>query len=763
MRFSKVQRRYLVLIIAGFVFLAITYALATPPLEASDEYKHYPVVQYIRTHGRQPVLDPVDPGKWLQEAAQPPLYYFIMAGLTVGIDSSDLVDLHQINPHAFIGDPNQYGNKNLIIHEPEREQFPWHGSVLAIYLVRFATILIGVGTILLVARLGSLLFSPQTGLLAAALTAFNPMFLFVSAAVNNDGLAILLGTLGLYMLVKLWRDEPDPIRRWYRYASLGLILGLGILTKLSLSGLLPLTALALALLTWRRRKWEYFILGGLIVLLTSLIFAAPWFIRNMRLYGDPSALNVFMEVQTKRLDPIVFQDWIGEFGTLYRSFWGLFGGVNIPAPEIYYLIYNLLAIAGIAGFIYWMWRRYGNRGTPGKTSDGLASNEQESETSTKGLWLLFAWAAIVFVLLVRWNLYSQAFQGRLLFPALGALNVLWSAGLQALLPRRFRPRVVWILSGVLFIMAALLPWTVIRPVYAIPEPVSNVPEEALFGPISFRTDGDEILLVGVEVAADQTVTPGGNPVEVVLYWQATGFVDQNYLSAVHLLGRGNNSVGFVNRYPANGMVPSSEWRPGEIWRDVYHVTPGSDAVSPSRLRFKAGLFDNETKRDLDAFGPGGEPIDLLIVGEARLASDDDMGTLPESILDVAFADSLTLLGYDLETGDVVAGDTIPLALHWQASGSPSKEYTVFVHLLDDSGEQIAGADGPPVNGDYPTNLWRAGEIIIDEHSMHLPAELPFGTYQISVGLYDPTSLARVSRLDGAGDAVTWRLILGGDG
>ena len=349
MGFRKTQRSWLVLIILGYITLGVTYALATPPLEASDEYKHYPFVQYVQTQHALPVLDPDDPGLWLQEAAQPPLYYLLMAALTAPIDTSDLPALHHQNPHAFIGNPGQVTNKNLIIHHPAREAFPWQGAVLAVYLIRLASIGLGVGTVLLAARLGSTLFNPQVGLLAAALTAFNPMFLFVSAAVNNDSLAILLGHLGLYLLVRLWQDAPDPRACWQRYAALGAVLGLGILTKLSLGGLLGLTVLALTWLAWRRRERRLLFGGGAIVVAAALAIPVWWFARNLRVYGNLTGLDAFIAVQGTRQVPITWTDWVGEFGTFYRSYWGLFGGVNVAAPEPFYFVCNLAALVGAAG------------------------------------------------------------------------------------------------------------------------------------------------------------------------------------------------------------------------------------------------------------------------------------------------------------------------------------------------------------------------------------------------------------------------------
>ena len=79
---------------------------------------------------------------------------------------------------------------------------------------------------------------------------------------------------------------------------------------------------------------------------------------------------------------------------------------------------------------------------------------------------------------------------------------------------------------------------------------------------------------------------------------------------------------------------------------------------------------------------------------------------------------------------------------------------MFVHLLNQDGQQVAGADGPPAAGDYPTPMWRIGDQVDDQHIITLPGDLAPGSYQIAVGLYDPTTGARVARLDGAGDSVS---------
>ena len=735
----KKERTLLVIITLVYVVLGVTYALATPPLEASDEYKHYPVVQHIETEHALPVLDPENPGLWLQEAAQPPLYYSIMALLTSWINTSDLANVHQVNPHAFIGNPDQVANKNLIIHEVDRETYPWGGTILAVFIIRLASIALGVGTIVTTARLGYTLAGPKVGLLAAALTAFNPMFLFVSAAVNNDSLAIFLGSQGLYLLVRLWQDVPDPRFQWRRYLELGLVLGLGILTKLSLAGLLALTGVALAWLAWQRGEWRLFFVGGVVTAGVALVIPSWWFARNLQLYQDPLGLDVFFTVQGTRESPISWSDWTSEFGSFYRSFWGLFGGVNVAAPDLYYWICNLAAVVGAAGLVTWL--------------------RKSHSPKQRGLWLLPAWALIVFVLLLRWNTIYIAFQGRLIFPALSATSVLWAMGTLAWSRNRESPFLALVLSAWMLGAAITLPWSTIRPAYAYPEPLTTVPEPAQFGPITFKADDGEIQLVGVAMQTGQSVIPAGEPVKVTLYWQATDPVRKDYVSSVHLLGRDYASVGQINRYPGSGMMPTSRWQVGQIWRDEYHIYVDRDAMAPTRLNVSVGLYDAQKSSSLLPAGPDGAPMVLVIVGEARLGREKGEAPEPSTALGIALADGITLEGYSLEPQPAVAGDTLTLGLFWEASAQPQHNYTVFVHLLGRDDSQIAVADGPPAGGDYPTSLWQTGDQVEDLHVIHLPPDLPSGGYIIELGLYVPATDLRAVRLDNGDNSISLPVIV----
>ena len=193
-----IQRAALPVLLAGFVLLGGLYAVVTPLFEVSDELWHYPLVKTLADGQGLPVQSSANPGPWRQEGSQPPLYYALMAVATRWIDTSDMNEVRWINPHADNGVITPDGNNNIIIHT-YREAWPWHGTVLAVRLIRLVSVLMGAGTVYVTDRLALEVMPGRraVALAAAGFTAFTPMFVFISASVNNDNLAILLSAAAL--------------------------------------------------------------------------------------------------------------------------------------------------------------------------------------------------------------------------------------------------------------------------------------------------------------------------------------------------------------------------------------------------------------------------------------------------------------------------------------------------------------------------------------------------------------------------------------
>ncbi len=84
---------------------------------------------------------------------------------------------------------------------------------------------------------------------------------------------------------------------------------------------------------------------------------------------------------------------------------------------------------------------------------------------------------------------------------------------------------------------------------------------------------------------------------------------------------------------------------------------------------------------------------------------------------------------------------VSLALNWQATAPVPANYVLALRLRDQTGAELAALDAQPTGGIYPTNVWRAGEIVPDHYRFDLPLGLPPGDYPLTLTLYDAASLA----------------------
>jgi 4-amino-4-deoxy-L-arabinose transferase-like glycosyltransferase len=499
----------LALIVALYVIVGVIYSLATPVLEASDEFKHYPYVQYVQIHHDLPVLDPPTcletPSKcpWLQDGGQPPTYYILLAAATSWIDTSDLSGLRRVNWHAFIGNPGQVCNKNLIIHRPEQEAYPWDGAVLAVHLCRLITVVIGAGSVLLTYLAVRELFPdrPALTLGATALTAFNPMFIFVNASVNNDAMTTFVGCLNLLMFLRLARDGLQERLPLWRYGLVGLTMGLFLLTKLSALTALMLLPIVLAWISYRRWSWRPLVVGLTVIIAVAALMSGWWFARNWRLYGDPTGLNAFIEIQGRRGGFPSLQDWIEEFVTFRWTYWGLFGAVNVMAPTWVYRLFDVLSLAGLIGFGIWVVRsgELGRLLQVLRTKASLRSLGTCKASSRPPLWWIPAvWGAILFVSVLRWTWIFYSFQGRFMFPNIGGISALLMVGLHQWVPAKHRPALSLGVGLTVLVIAAMLPFTSILPAYAHPEALtlSDVPDSARTEPVRV---GEVARVVGWEL------------------------------------------------------------------------------------------------------------------------------------------------------------------------------------------------------------------------------------------------------------------------
>jgi hypothetical protein len=233
----------------------------------------------------------------------------------------------------------------------------------------------------------------------------------------------------------------------------------------------------------------------------------------------------------------------------------------------------------------------------------------------------------------------------------------------------------------------------------------------------------------------------GQTVTLTLYWQPQSEIERDYTSYVHLVDEAGQSVAQSDHRLGGDYYPTSLWRPGEVLRDR-HVLSIPAGTVPGTYRLVAGMY---LYPSLEPLG-GGADVGLLAVKDAASIQTALPGNVQHPT-EVGFGDRIMLLGYDQELS---AGE-LKLTLYWQAEQPLNPNWTVFVHLVDDTGTLKSQQDGQPRDGHYPTSVWDQGEVVDDRHLLPLPDGLPDGTYRVVVGLYSPESGERLPTLDDDGN------------
>ncbi|NDJ54603.1 MAG: glycosyltransferase family 39 protein, partial [Chloroflexi bacterium] len=491
----------LILVLVGlFVLIAGTYSITTPLFEMSDELWHYPMVKTLADGNGLPIQDPENVGPWRQQGSQPPLYYAIGAGLTFWIDTSDMPDVRRENPHVDNGLITEDGNINLIVHNQEREQWPWHGTVLAVHVVRFFSILCAAVTVFMTYQIGREVFPEQRwlSLSAAAVVAFTPMFVFISAAVNNDNLAVMLATISLWIMLRIARtaDERAPTLRLA--IVLGFVLGLATLSKASTFGYIGLAGVTMAYAALRRKRWQTFFIEGPIIIAIIAALSGWWFWRNWTLYGDPLGLNVFVAILGERArDASLAQLW-GERFSFLASYWGLFGGVNVPMWDWVYRVFNWLVPLSMIGGVAWLGLE-------------IKRTADEGQPFDPARWFplaltLLAILAVIAPLAGSWARNTWSSQGRLVFASIASISMWFVIGLTGWLPQRSGEVARAALVGGLAVLTILAPFAFIGPAY---QPPGQIEPGSAGEAITFMPADQAAMRLGSAHVLEQGVRPGG--------------------------------------------------------------------------------------------------------------------------------------------------------------------------------------------------------------------------------------------------------------
>ncbi len=149
----------------------------------------------------------------------------------------------------------------------------------------------------------------------------------------------------------------------------------------------------------------------------------------------------------------------------------------------------------------------------------------------------------------------------------------------------------------------------------------------------------------------------------------------------------------------------------------------------------------------------------ILVGPTIIASEADLPgdeVQPENPLAVRLGSHLEMVGFD---SVVVEEDAILLDLYWRALAKLERDYTVFIHLINEQGELAAQLDSYPWGGGYPTSVWDAGQLVRDRYRFNLPDMLTAGEYKLIAGLYLLETMQRLPVTDQQGNLVADHVVL----
>jgi 4-amino-4-deoxy-L-arabinose transferase-like glycosyltransferase len=719
---ASVARHWPILLIVPLsVALGLYYSETVPIFEVPDEPLHFDAVRRLAESGDLAALEPVT-GAGPASAPQPPLYHVIGARLIRGIALDVAEPAYVLNPYSARGQPDSQGNKNAVLHSAAEEP-PYRGVALVVHVLRWFSVLCGAATVALAYALALAIMPTRRSIAAgaAALVAFNPQFIFVSASACPDALLAALTTAGLLLCARVANGQSQ---RWRTPLALGVVMGLAALTRLSglfMWVLIP-CAYALAMLRYGRtraaRRDLWCALG--IAVATALAVAGWWFVRNAVLYADPLAWQSLRALQTERAQPLEWREVAREALGAFASFWGVFGWMNVLADEFFYTLVRLISVIGGVGALLAVVRTYWQAGS-------LRQHRWPAFA------LVIAWFLVILVSLVLWTRVLRGPQGRQLFPAIAPIALLLSVGVTAWAPRHLAPATVGVLAAVLLAASALLPARSILPAYARPRRVTLDEAPASMHALD-SAYGDELFLLGYEVLDDQVVA--GQDLHLRLYWLGLKRMSVDHTFYVHVFGRDGQRIGGVDTYPGGGNYPTTQWVPGDVVSEEYSIRIAADAEAPVAARLRVGVYTGASANYLPAKDASGQPLERNVeITRVRVVGRQPVESEPQVALGANFDNHLQLDGYTLAPVGAAQGDTWNITLYWTALEWMPYDYTVFVHLVDAEGVIVEQSDAQPLNGDLPTLFWRVGDRVVDPHSLMLTRDLAPSDYTLKVGLY----------------------------
>jgi 4-amino-4-deoxy-L-arabinose transferase-like glycosyltransferase len=577
--------------------------------------------------------------------------------------------------------------------------------------VRFHALL-GVAAVMLLYLYISRLFGQRAGLIAALLLAVNPWSIFYSRFVWNPNAIPLFATLMLGSLLAYVACKRHPFH-------LALIpVGLAAITQLHLSSLVLLPTVGLiALLFWRRRQdlYEKSTLAALLL-----------------------GVGLFILLYL----PYFLYEWSTGVTNIQASIQALTGGPRGEAQQVW---------LNAAAFLLALELVTGNH------IFGSAYDYAAAEVWRQAVWPWFPlvgfahiWflSALLYALIapLRWLIRKKT-RARPLPPRLAALLLL---AIWILTPLLLYVRHTVYLQNYYFLF--LLPAPFILMALAAEELLTTVDRCVDGRP--YRQAVNAIFLFPVLLLAVW---------QFHLYQVRLGLAGATTIEATRQAQDIDRAIeasrAALGRYPGCGLIIAGEANHLEssslgLLEDFVHPVPvryaeaGRGFLIPSQCTvylvvrddpLLTGWLEAEAVPLADTVQTRHETWRFYYVAGSAEAGEPAMAAWDNGLELVAFTVS-----------DVLGpGDQLKLDYRWRVQRPPAgyARYHFFNHLVDGEGRLISQEDAPAVQSLY----WQAGDHLVTQYYLQLPAEAAEGEFTIYTGLYTWPGLERVWLDNGRAD------------
>ena len=96
---------------------------------------------------------------------------------------------------------------------------------------------------------------------------------------------------------------------------------------------------------------------------------------------------------------------------------------------------------------------------------------------------------------------------------------------------------------------------------------------------------------------------------------------------------------------------------------------------------------------------------------------------------------IVFLGLDADPLPAESGKDLKLTQYFKVVATPGDGWRTFTHLEGPGKQNYVNADHVPIDGKYPVNAWKAGDIIRDVHTVRIPDGWSFPVLEVYVGLW----------------------------